>query len=323
MDGEWNEICYIYNYRLCFSGCVSNKSSVSLNNSTIKSNWIKDQNGCKHWNHAPSKNEKVTWTGKCVKGFASGYGIMRWYENNSLSQHYEGSKKNGYYYNYGILEFKSGKKYTRHWIYNRKQNKYEYMKPQYKRLGLTKEEYTGYNKNTGILDFAIYGIYACSDPAKFSDEINSACDDNSIHVLAYKDKVKKALKDINKLHIPIDHSKEELEMRYCVDYQTKHLEKKYRFVGLPESINDVSDKVCIYLKPYSGNEAKDTIAVRELDSIIYAIRPFGERGGGVIADISKKDFAKKSKINLVKKNQLDKVSLAKKPSLEMDFVRKE
>ncbi len=46
--------------------------------------WQLDQNGCKVWNPAPVPNESVTWTGECVKGIASGYGVETWYKDGNV-----------------------------------------------------------------------------------------------------------------------------------------------------------------------------------------------------------------------------------------------
>jgi hypothetical protein len=58
--------------------------------------WIADpKSGCKVWNSSPKPNEAVTWTGKCVNGFAQGPGAVHWYKDGKPNQKVEGAYRDG------------------------------------------------------------------------------------------------------------------------------------------------------------------------------------------------------------------------------------
>lgn len=44
-------------------------------------NYIADKKGCFHFNENPMPNESLTWTGKCIKGYAEGDGDQKWFLN--------------------------------------------------------------------------------------------------------------------------------------------------------------------------------------------------------------------------------------------------
>lgn len=48
--------------------------------------YIKSDGGCLIHNSLPQANERVSWTGACEKGYATGKGIVRWYLNERLNE---------------------------------------------------------------------------------------------------------------------------------------------------------------------------------------------------------------------------------------------
>ncbi|RKZ91193.1 MAG: hypothetical protein DRR19_07900 [Candidatus Parabeggiatoa sp. nov. 1] len=62
---------------------------------------IADKNtGCKMWG---KPNDKITWSGQCVNGFAEGKGILKRYRNGSLFHSYDGYVRNGKLQGQGLL----------------------------------------------------------------------------------------------------------------------------------------------------------------------------------------------------------------------------
>jgi hypothetical protein len=57
--------------------------------------WIKDQNGCKHFNPNPQAGEKLTWSGACKDGVGDGDGEIEWFLDGKLVERYEGAYKAG------------------------------------------------------------------------------------------------------------------------------------------------------------------------------------------------------------------------------------
>src|SRR5208283_2095272 len=71
-----------------------------------------DKPNCKIWNEVPVKRETVSWSGECVKGYASGYGTAIWSLNDKEAQRYEGILKKGKCAGIGTLTFANGNKYA-------------------------------------------------------------------------------------------------------------------------------------------------------------------------------------------------------------------
>jgi len=58
--------------------------------------WIKDpRTGCRLWNSYPSRGDTVRWDGRCVNGYASGYGVARWSEFGREYEIVEGEFRGG------------------------------------------------------------------------------------------------------------------------------------------------------------------------------------------------------------------------------------
>lgn len=79
----------------------------------VKKTYILDQNGCKHSNPQPVRNETITWSGKCVNGYASGQGTQQWYNDGKETEKYVGDLKRGKRYGKGTYEiYGKGQKYV-------------------------------------------------------------------------------------------------------------------------------------------------------------------------------------------------------------------
>jgi len=59
----------------------SQKEGGSAGHSVSKGVYIKDQNNCKVWVPEADQGESVTWTGKCIDGYAEGGGAIVWLVN--------------------------------------------------------------------------------------------------------------------------------------------------------------------------------------------------------------------------------------------------
>lgn len=80
--------------------------------------WIVDQNGCKAWNSNPQPGETMTWSGKCVKGFAEGKGTQKWFKNGQPSDEYTGAMRGGKRHGKGTCIWASGQRYEGDWVDN-------------------------------------------------------------------------------------------------------------------------------------------------------------------------------------------------------------
>ncbi len=61
-------------------------------------------------NPKPGQDERITWTGGCKDGFASGHGTLQWYANEVPGSRYEGAMENGRENGVGVLTRKNGDK---------------------------------------------------------------------------------------------------------------------------------------------------------------------------------------------------------------------
>lgn len=77
--------------------------------------WISDQNGCKHLNPKPVKDERVTWSGGCIDGFASGHGEQTWYVPGKTSNRFSGSMVRGKFDGYGVIVRSDGSEFRAVW----------------------------------------------------------------------------------------------------------------------------------------------------------------------------------------------------------------
>jgi hypothetical protein len=78
--------------------------------------WISDaQSGCKIWDPAPEPNETVRWSGKCENGYATGDGVLQWYENGRPGDRYEGEYQGGKRNGHGVVVMSNGRRVEGDW----------------------------------------------------------------------------------------------------------------------------------------------------------------------------------------------------------------
>jgi uncharacterized protein YceK len=113
---------------LFFVGCasepsnVSSKKSFSVSSTGHSKYWIADKKtGCKVWNQQPGPNEAVTWSGKCVNGFAQGNGTLQWHKNGIKTDKYVGNYVEGKMHGKGKHTWvSSGNVYEGDWVDNKR-----------------------------------------------------------------------------------------------------------------------------------------------------------------------------------------------------------
>ncbi len=76
---------------LLFGGGENEVTPTPLNETYITST----DSHCKIHNPNPKENETVTWSGKCVNGYASGQGIIQWYQNGKKTDVSIGNLRKG------------------------------------------------------------------------------------------------------------------------------------------------------------------------------------------------------------------------------------
>lgn len=74
--------------------------------------WIKDQNGCAHWNGDPHPDEAVFWTGGCENGRADGQSTAHWLRDGKWSGTYVGEIRAGKLDGQGSQTWATGEKYV-------------------------------------------------------------------------------------------------------------------------------------------------------------------------------------------------------------------
>jgi hypothetical protein len=68
--------------------------------------WLKDPiTGCGIWNSAPQGNEMISWSGDCLDGKASGFGVLVWLEDGKIVGRFTGTMANGKAEGRGKLHF--------------------------------------------------------------------------------------------------------------------------------------------------------------------------------------------------------------------------
>ena len=66
--------------------------------------WLTTEGGCKVWNPTPVLNETAVWVGAVdAEGYASGKGILKWFENRNLIFTVEGTMLQGRLQGHGVL----------------------------------------------------------------------------------------------------------------------------------------------------------------------------------------------------------------------------
>ncbi len=75
---------------------------------------------CKIHNPYPQPNETITWDGDCVDGFASGKGMVKWYENGKQTAVDIGNFRYGKQYGVGKSTWANGSTYLGNWKNDKK-----------------------------------------------------------------------------------------------------------------------------------------------------------------------------------------------------------
>lgn len=89
---------------------------ISTPNALATGNWIiSTDGGCKVYNREPQPNETITWSGKCVNGYAQGYGKVEWHVNSELHSTYIGDYHQGHMHGKGTITYVDGGEYTGDW----------------------------------------------------------------------------------------------------------------------------------------------------------------------------------------------------------------
>jgi len=63
------------------NGHIGRSSKIARSKGVFMGSYTSDQKGCLHYNEKPLSKESLTWTGKCVNGYAEGQGYRQWFRN--------------------------------------------------------------------------------------------------------------------------------------------------------------------------------------------------------------------------------------------------
>ena len=85
--------------------------------------FIADEHGCKVANPSPKRSETVSWSGKCVEGYADGKGLLQWYVGGVPSTRYEGTLHGGLLSGQGKLTMPNGGTYEGDWLAGKQDGK--------------------------------------------------------------------------------------------------------------------------------------------------------------------------------------------------------
>ena len=91
--------------------------------------FIKDGKGCKIANPAPKPKEAVTWSGRCVQGFAQGKGVLQFTSEGKPGARYEGELSKGVMSGRGTLRSPDGSVYNGDWVVGKPDGYGEYTFP--------------------------------------------------------------------------------------------------------------------------------------------------------------------------------------------------
>ncbi len=79
--------------------------------------WITATNKpCKLWNPEPQPNESVTWSGACKDGYATGKGVVQWFEDGKADIRFDGTYMNGKRNGPGTIILPDGREIEGAWI---------------------------------------------------------------------------------------------------------------------------------------------------------------------------------------------------------------
>lgn len=78
--------------------------------------WIADADTqCQVWNSSPMTGDSMKWSGKCLKGKASGRGILQWSVDGVSTDRYEGECRDGNKHGKGTYTWANGNRYEGDW----------------------------------------------------------------------------------------------------------------------------------------------------------------------------------------------------------------
>ena len=78
--------------------------------------WLTDAHGCKIQDPSPLPRESVTWTGKCVSGWAAGDGTLTWFIDGKPNRQFKGTLKSGRPDGHGAYPYADGTHDEGEWI---------------------------------------------------------------------------------------------------------------------------------------------------------------------------------------------------------------
>lgn len=89
--------------RLLYFGLLTLFATNSL--AQINGQFVKDpKTNCKIWLDDATSMDSLVWNGNCKNGFASGQGLLKYYQNNKLAATYKGEMKQGKFDGKGVFE---------------------------------------------------------------------------------------------------------------------------------------------------------------------------------------------------------------------------
>lgn len=105
--------------------------------------YLPDVNGCKVYDHNPQPNETVTWSGRCLDGYADGSGVVQWLQGgipvsrsegtlvrgrfeghvsiaSASGARFDGSFHDGERFGKGIWTWANGDSYDGNWLHDKR-----------------------------------------------------------------------------------------------------------------------------------------------------------------------------------------------------------
>jgi hypothetical protein len=73
--------------------------------------YLQDENGCKVYDASPRPDETVTWSGRCIDGYADGVGVVQWLLSGKPGSRFEGTLVRGKSEGQGTIVFPSGERF--------------------------------------------------------------------------------------------------------------------------------------------------------------------------------------------------------------------
>jgi hypothetical protein len=120
--------------------------------------WQKTDDGCLVWNEDPYPDDRVTWTGPCPNGRASGRGVLVWHYAG-MEDRYEGDLHDGTMHGRGILTSADGSRYEG-----------DFWDGTFEGRGILTYDGARYEGEFGDGLFHGYGTYVFADGGRFEGE---------------------------------------------------------------------------------------------------------------------------------------------------------